>query len=110
MRLWREFKQRGFARSYSVARDRLCELRASRPVGFEVRFETAASKQARVDFAKFEFVFIDEPAVKRIISLLSMVFRYLRLTTWSCFVVKSAPAKQVKGELELKPICLSSRR
>lgn len=82
----RDFKQRGFARSYSVARDRLCELRPSRPVGFELRFETAASKQARVDFAKFEFVFIDEPTVKRIISLLSMVFRYLRLT-WSCFVV-----------------------
>lgn len=105
----REFKQRGFPRSYSVAPDRLSELRPSRPVGFEVRFETPASKQGRVEFAKFEFVFIDEPGVKRIIWLLSMVSGNLRLTL-NALRCKSGSAKQVKGELELKPICPSSYR
>lgn len=61
VRLWRELKERGFASGYSVVRDRVRELRPSRPAGFEVRFETPAGEQAQVDFARFEVEFVDEP-------------------------------------------------
>jgi hypothetical protein len=86
VRLWREFKERGFAGGYSVVRDRVRELRPSRPAGFKVRFEVPAGEQAQVDFARFEVEFVDELGVKRIIWLFSMVLGYSRLI-WARFVV-----------------------
>jgi hypothetical protein len=53
--------------------------RPGRQVSKCVRFKTPAGKQAQVDLVRFELAFIDEPGVKRIIWLLSMVFGYSRL-------------------------------
>ena len=86
VRLWRELKERGFAGGYSVVRDRVRELRPSRPTAFEVRFETPPGEQAQVDFARFEVEFVDQPGVKRIVWLFSMVLGYSRLI-WAHFVV-----------------------
>lgn len=86
VRLWRELKERGFAGGYSVVRDRVRELRPSRPAGFEVRFETPAGEQAQIDFARFEVEFVDEPGGKRIVWLFSMVLGYSRLI-WARFGV-----------------------
>jgi hypothetical protein len=51
-----------------------------------VRFETPAGEQAQVDFARFEVEFVDQPGVKRIVWLFSMVLGYSRLI-WAHFVV-----------------------
>src|SRR5208337_2986732 len=61
-------------------------LRPPRTAGFEVRFETPPGQQAQVDFAHFEVEFADEPGVKRIVWLFSMVFGYSRLI-WARFVL-----------------------
>jgi transposase len=86
VRLWREIKERGFAGGYSAVRDRVRDLRPTPSAGFEVRFETPPGEQAQVDFARFEVEFIDEPGVKRIVWLFSMVLGYSRLI-WARFVV-----------------------
>ena len=86
VRLWRELKERGYAGGYSVLRDCVRDLRPPRTAGFEVRFETPPGQQAQVDFAHFEAEFADEPGVKRIVWLFSMVLGYSRLI-WSRFVV-----------------------
>ena len=67
-------------------RDRVRELRPARSAGFEVRFETPPGEQAQVDFARFEVEFADEPGVKRIVWLFSMVLGYSRLI-WARFVL-----------------------
>jgi transposase len=85
-RLWRELKQRGYAGGYSVLRDCVRDLRPPRAAGFEIRFETPPGQQAQVDFAHFEVEFTDEPGVKRVVWLFSMVLGYSRLI-WSRFVV-----------------------
>ena len=66
--------------------DLLRELRPARLPGFEVRFETPPGEQAQVDFAQFNVAFTDEPGVKRIVWLFSMVLGYSRLI-WARFVV-----------------------
>src|SRR5271165_1978263 len=86
VRLWREVKERGYAGGYSVLRDCVRDLRPPRSAGFEVRFETPPGQQAQVDFAHFEVEFADEPGIKRIVWLFSMVLGYSRLI-WSRFVV-----------------------
>jgi transposase len=86
VRLWRELKERGYAGGYSVLRDCVRDLRPPRSAGFEVRFETPPGQQAQVDFAHFEAEFADEPGVRRIVWLFSMVLGYSRLI-WSRFVV-----------------------
>ncbi|SPP93129.1 Putative Integrase [Bradyrhizobium vignae] len=86
VRLWRELKERGFVGGYSIVRDRVRELRPAQPAAFQVRFETPAGEQAQVDFARFEVQFVDEPGVKRIVWLFSMVLGYSRLI-WARFVV-----------------------
>ena len=86
MRLWREVKERGYAGSYSVLRDCVRDLRPPRTAGFEVRFETPPGEQAQVDFAHFEVEFADDPGVKRVVWLFSMVLGYSRLI-WGRFVV-----------------------
>ena len=79
MRLWREVKERGYAGGYSVLRDCVRDLRPPRAAGFEVRFETPPGEQAQVDFAHFEVEFADDPGVKRVVWLFSMVLGYSRL-------------------------------
>jgi transposase len=86
MRLWREVKERGYAGGYSVLRDCVRDLRPPRTAGFEVRFETPPGEQAQVDFAHFEVEFADDPGVKRVVWLFSMVLGYSRLI-WGRFVV-----------------------
>ncbi len=71
---------------YSVVRDRARDLRPIRAAGFEVRFETPPGEQAQVDFAQFNGEFADQPGVKRIVWLFSMVLGYSRLI-WGRFVV-----------------------
>ena len=67
-------------------RDRARDLRPIRAAGFEVRFETPPGEQAQVDFAQFNVEFADQPGVKRIVWLFSMVLVYSRLI-WGRFVV-----------------------
>src|ERR1700737_1723826 len=86
VRLWREVKERGYAGGYSVLRDCVRDLRLPRNAGFEVRFETPPGEQAQVDFAHFEVEFADDPGVKRVVWLFSMVLGYSRLI-WGRFVV-----------------------
>ncbi len=85
-RLLRELNERDFPGSYSVVRDRVREIRPARTAGYEVRFETPPGEQAQVDFARFEVEFADEPGVKRIVWLFSMVLGYSRLI-WARFVL-----------------------
>ncbi len=49
-------------------------------------FETPAGEEAQVDFARFEVEFVDEPGVKRIVRLLSIVLSYSRLI-WARFAM-----------------------
>ena len=86
VRLWRELKERGFAGGYSVVRDCVRELRPPKTTGFEVRFETPPGEQAQVDFAQFVVEFADEPGVRRIVWLFSMVLGFSRLI-WARFVL-----------------------
>ena len=85
-RLWREVKERGFSGGYSMVRDHVRELRPAPVHGFEVRFETAPGEQAQVDFARFEVGFLDEPGIKRIVWLFSLVLGFSRLI-WARFVI-----------------------
>jgi len=85
-RLLREIEERGFSGSYSVVRDRVRDIRPARIARFEARFETPPGEQAQVDFARFEVAFADEPGVKRIVWLFSMVLGYSRLI-WARFVL-----------------------
>lgn len=85
-RLWRELKERGYRGGYTAVTDVLRELRPPRASGFEVRFETPPGEQAQVDFAQFDVEFTDEPGVRRIVWLFSMVLGYSRLI-WARFVV-----------------------
>ena len=85
-RLFREIKERGYSGGYSVVRDRMRDIRPARIAGYETRFETPPGEQAQVDFARFEVEFADEPGVKRIVWLFSMVLGYSRLI-WARFVL-----------------------
>src|ERR1700731_667983 len=86
VRLWRGGKERGYAGGYSSLRDCVRDLRPPRTAGFEVRLETPPGQQAQVDFAHFEVEFADEPGVRRIVWLFSMVLGFSRLI-WGRFVV-----------------------
>jgi transposase len=85
-RLWRELKERGYQGGYTAITDLLRDLRPPRTTGFEVRFETSPGEQAQVDFAQFVVEFTDEPGVRRIVWLFSLVLGYSRLI-WARFVV-----------------------
>jgi transposase len=85
-RLWREIKDRGYVGGYTAVTDFVRELRPPRPKGFEVRFETPPGEQAQVDFARFDVEFLDEPGVKRIVWLFSMVLGQSRFI-WARFVL-----------------------
>src|SRR4051794_37538126 len=61
-------------------------IRPTAPLPIEVRFETPPGEQAQVDLARFETEFTDEPGVKRIVWLFSLVLGHSRLI-WARFVV-----------------------
>jgi transposase len=86
VRLSRELRERGYGGGYSAVRDCVRDLRPPRIPGFEVRFETPPGEQAQVDFAHFEVAFTDQPGVKRIVWLFSLVLGCSRLI-WARFVV-----------------------
>ena len=77
-RLLRELKERGYAGCYSVVTDFLRDARPPRVQPFERRFETAAGKQAQVDFAQFRVEFEDEPGVVRILWLFTIILGHSR--------------------------------
>ena len=86
VRLWRELRERGYAGGYTAVKRAVCGVRPDPVALFEVRFETAPGEQAQVDLARFEVEFTDEPGVKRIVWLFSLVLGYSRLI-WGRFVV-----------------------
>ena len=85
-RLLRELRELGYDGGYTAVTDFLRELRPPPTPPFEVRFETPPGDQAQVDFAQFQVVFTDEPAVTRIVWLFSLVLGYSRLL-WARFVL-----------------------
>lgn len=85
-RLWREVRERGYSGGYTAVTDVLRDIRPARSPGFEIRFETPPGDQAQVDFAQFQLVFTDEPAVTRIVWLFSFVLGFSRLI-WARFVL-----------------------
>jgi transposase len=85
-RLWRELKERGYRGGYTAVTDLVRDVRPAKPTGFEVRFETSPGEQAQVDFAQFVVEFADEPGMRRIVWLFSMVLGYSRLI-WARFVL-----------------------
>jgi transposase len=84
-RLWREVRELGYPGGYTAVTDVLREVRPPPLPAFEVRFETPPGAQAQVDFAHFQVVFTDEPAVTRIVWLFSFVLGFSRLI-WARFV------------------------
>jgi transposase len=84
-RLWRELRERGYEGGYTAVTDQLREFRPAQSAPFEVRFETPPGEQAQVDFAQFQVVFTDEPAVTRIVWLFSLVLGFSRLI-WGRYV------------------------
>ena len=86
VRLWRELRERGYAGGYTAVKRAVRGIRPDPVAPFEVRFETPPGEQAQVDLARFEVEFTDEPGVKRIVWLFSLVLGYSRLI-WARFVV-----------------------
>ncbi len=84
-RLLRELRERGYEGGYTAVTDALRDIRPARLPAFEVRFETPPGDQAQVDFAQFQVVFTDEPAVTRIVWLFSLGFSHL---IWALFVLR----------------------
>jgi transposase len=86
VRLLRELRELGFAGGYTAVKHAVQDLRPDHGSGFELRFETPPGDQGQVDFARFEIVFADEPGVRHIVWLFSMVLGFSRLI-WAQFVV-----------------------
>jgi transposase len=72
-RLFREIKALGYQGGYTLVKNYLRTIRPPKDVGFEHRFETDPGKQAQVDFARFVVRYTDEPSVKQVVWLFSMV-------------------------------------
>ena len=79
-RLLREIRELGYDGGYTAVTDFLRTVRPPATPPFEVRFETPPGRQAQVDFAQFQVVFTDEPAVTRIVWLFSLVLGHSRMT------------------------------
>src|SRR3954471_9622984 len=86
VRLWRELRERGYAGGYTAVKRAVRGVRPDPVAPFEVRFETAPGEQAQIDLARFEVEFTDEPGVKRIVWLFSLVLGHSRLI-WARFVL-----------------------
>ncbi len=84
-RLLREIREMGYEGGYTAVTDFLRDVRPSREVQFERRFETPPGKQAQADFAEFTVEFTDEPGVIRKVWLFSMVLGHSRWL-WGRFV------------------------
>ncbi|HUH48821.1 MAG TPA: IS21 family transposase [Mycoplana sp.] len=85
-RLLREIRALGYDGGYTAVTDFLRMVRPPATPPFEVRFETPPGRQAQVDFAQFQVVFADEPAVTRIVWLFSLVLGSSRWL-WARFVL-----------------------
>ena len=85
IRLLREIREHGYAGGYTAVKDFLRTIRPTTPAGFEQRFETAAGRQAQVDFAFFHAAFTDAPGIDRVVWLFSLVLGHSRLL-WGQFV------------------------
>jgi hypothetical protein len=66
-RLLREVRDLGYGGGYTAITDFLRTVRPPATLPFEVRFETPPGRQAQGDFAQFQVIFTDEPAVTRIV-------------------------------------------
>ena len=86
-RLMREIRAMGYQGGRTILAGMVSELRPVRQAGFEVRFETAAGKQAQVDFAHFKVMFAEEPGVTRTVWLFAMVLGHSRYL-WGQFVLR----------------------
>src|SRR5512132_432071 len=76
----------GYGGGYTAITDFLRTVRPPATLPFEVRFETPPGRQAQADFAQFQVVFTDEPAVTRIVWLFSLVQGFSRWL-WARFVL-----------------------
>jgi transposase len=86
VRLLREVRERGYTGGITQLNDFLRSVRPAPVAPFEMRFETAAGRQAQVDFAHFTVEFDDDPGVVHRVWLFAMVLgasRYL----WAQFVM-----------------------
>ena len=86
VRLCRELCERGYTGGYTAVKRAVRAIRPAPLAPFEVRFETPPGEQAQVDLARFVVEFTDEPGVKRIVWLFSLVLGHSRLI-WGRFVV-----------------------
>jgi transposase len=86
VRLWRELRERGYSSGYTAVKRAVRHIRPEPITPFEMRFETPPGEQAQVDLARFVIEFTDEPGVKRIVWLFSLVLGHSRLI-WARFVV-----------------------
>ena len=86
VRLWRDCKERGFEGAYTAIKRAVATIRPTLPLPVEVRFETPPGLQAQVDLARFEVTFTDEPSIRRIVWLFSLVLGHSRMM-WGRFVV-----------------------
>ena len=85
-RLLREIRALGYDGGYTAVTAFLRAVRPATSPSFEVRFETPPGRQAQVDFAQFQVIFADEPAVTRIVWLFSLVLGSSRWL-WARFVL-----------------------
>jgi transposase len=86
-RLLREARERGYAGGITQLNDFLRSVRPAPEAPFEVRFETAAGRQAQVDFAHFAVEFDDEPGVAHRVWLFAMVLGHSRYL-WAQYVMR----------------------
>jgi len=77
-RLYREARAMGYAGGLTTVKIFVRSVRPSPPTVFERRFETAAGRQAQVDFAYFQTTFADQPEQVRVVWLFSMVLGHSR--------------------------------
>jgi len=85
-RLLREVRERGYAGGITQLNDFLRSVRPAPVAPFEVRFETAAGRQAQVDFAHFTVEFDDDPGVQHRVWLFAMVLGHSRYL-WAQYVM-----------------------
>lgn len=86
VRLLREVRERGYGGGITQLNDFLRSVRPAPVAPFEVRFETAAGRQAQVDFAHFTVEFDDDPGVAHRVWLFAMVLGHSRYL-WAQYVL-----------------------